>query len=233
MKKYFILFLLSLLCFSPFVAQAVCWKFWKRKPPEPPPATDILTELNEEGTEVESTITAYPFKWVHYNEIPLISEYLRGEDIFAEGNRLLSSGLRVGASSYWSQYVPRKTRDNKKHPSGGGKFIISCAIIVENSGRYPTWYHRIHWNSGARDKKLNKETIKQIFTELYGGPPETVIPALQERMNKSSGKEQLDDEVYGFITPFIYDDEGIKQVKQTVRKIIQERGSQTVSETQN
>ena len=226
MKKYFILFLLSLLCFSPFIAHAGCWKFWKRKPPEPP-STDILTELNEESTKVESTITAYPSRFRYYNEIPLMSEYL--ENDLAEEEQLSSHHLGVGASYYWSQYVPRTTRDNKKHPSGDGKFIIGCVIKVKNRGRYTAWYHRIHWNSGARDKKLDAETIKQIFTELYEGPPETVIPELQDRMNKLSG-DALSKELNEFVIPFI-DNEGIERVKQTVKKIVQERGSPVASET--
>ena len=92
------------------------------------------------------------------------------------------------------------------------------------------FHHRTHWESRARDKKLDQETIKQIFRELYGEVPEEAVTKFQEE-HIAGTEEAIEEAKRNFVYPFVFDAETRKQVKQIVRRVVQERGSQVVSET--
>ena len=209
---------------------AVRWKFWQNPPPPP---TDILTELSQKSTQVESSINVYSKMgmndFVSSNEI----EYLYGhvhnipeiKDLRADPS---------ASSTYWSRYVPRRVRHGEDRSlQYKGQFIIGFGKLFyapeERSMKTRTsyWYHRIHWDSGARDMpQLDQKTIRQIFTEIYGGEPEKIVTEFQRQYVKENHSKITESEKR-YIFPLI-SLEGREQIKQTVLRILQERDNHSL-----
>ena len=210
------------------------WNFW-RKPP--PPSTNILTELSQKSTQVQSSINVYSQEgMVDYGESERI-DYLYG-NIY---DTLEIKDLEKGSSSsvYWSRYVPRRVRrDEDRSLQYEGQFIIGFGKIFrapeEQSikGRFSYWYHRIHWDSGAREMpQLDQKTIRQIFTEIYGGEPEKIATEFQRQYAKErSSRGRIDLAVRYIFSPFLSSDRK-EQIKQIVLRILQERDSKMTSAT--
>lgn len=208
------------------------WNFWRRPPP---PSTNILTELSQKNIQVQSSINVYSKEgMVDFGENERIN-YLY-ENIY---NAPEIKDLETGSSSsvYWGRYVPRRVRqDEDRSLQYKGQFIIGFGKIFrapeEQSikGRFSYWYHRIHWDSGAREMpQLDQETIRHIFTEIYGGEPEKIVTEFQ-RQYANSFREKIELEIRYISSPFI-SREREEQIKQTVLKILQERDSKMTSAT--
>ena len=206
------------------------WNFW-RKPPLPPP-TDILTELNQKSTEVESLINAYNHQmqdFVYNTEIDDLYEHIYNiPEIKHIG--------KIGTTYYWGRYVPRKIKKGED-PSlryTRGQFIIGFGMAVQGrpgSDRAGHWVHRIHWESGARNMpELDGETVKQIFTEVYGGDPKKIITEFQSQYITETPYDGITESVKKFIIPFIFNDTKKEEVKQAILKVLQERVPQIISE---
>lgn len=204
--------------------------FWKKPPP-----TNVLTELSQDSTEVTSYIRSYNERFGFDDHNQSLGKFF----IKAINNNPGIANLQsVGDYHYWGRYVP--TREvipgADRSLKYRGKFIIGFGIVMkisENDTRAGYWAHHIHWDSGARDMpNLDEETVKQIFTEIYGGRDP------QQLMTEMQPQYYLEDPISGDITqrlisPFIYDDKKKAEVKQIILRVLQERGFQTASGVQN
>lgn len=219
------------------------WNFWKKPPP---PSTHILTELNQESTQIESSIDIYSKNGM--------TDYASGQSAESlerlYGNRLdiseikaLEAGDSPVSSIYWSKYEPRIVKPGEdpslqyrgRFTIGFGKQFVSPE--ERNMASRPGyWYHHIHWDSGARDMpQLDQETIKQIFKEIYEGEPEKIVTTFQrqyvkEERDSSSSRTTKAEKEYLF--PLV-DRNRIEQIKQIVLRILKERGYQVDSGIQN
>lgn len=202
------------------------WKFWKKTPP-PPPSTNVLTELSQESTKTESSLSVYHHgmrDFVYDGDIDRVYESVfRTPEI--EGMLDKHDGI------FWGRYVPRKP-DRGEKPSDvvdkKGKFIIGFGIPVKGqlrSDRAGHWIHRIHWDSGARDTpELDPETVRRIFERLYGGNLRKVITQTQAQYLQEN--PDTGEVVKKVIVPFIFDDAKKAEVKKIVLEVLRERDSQ-------
>ena len=193
------------------------WKFWEKPLP---PSTSILRELSQRDVEVRSSISAYNAHMIDYHEVSI--EWYQNVYSSVQGLQDLRG---IGSSYYWGGYVQKRPgRYEKPSEVMEGKFIIGFGMLVKgqtHSDRAGHFYHRIHWDSGARGKALDSETVKQIFTEIYGGKPEEVITDFQMQFINRETHEEVRD---GFIYPFLRKGKREEEVKQTVLRVLQERG---------
>lgn len=229
MKKYLNLFILKLLFIFPLFVQAgflSCFNFWK-KMPSPRPSTDILAELSENNTKVSSSFLARNIGYVRYGQLTsLESDYNLDEDIRMN----FRSHMRgIGDFHYWARYVPEIKKPGAKHPPDSGQFIIGFVILVRDPllNRADIFHHYIHWKSRARNKQLSLETIVRIFTELYGGAPETVIKEFQDEFVQQGNPPE--ETWHTFVRDFIYDKKKIREVKETARRIVLEQAIENLS----
>ena len=79
-------------------------------------------------------------------------------------------------------------------------------------------------DSGARDKKLNRETIRKIFTEIYQEFPEIIATEFQSEFIKGGNVSRK--EVDRLIVPFLNEGEKAGQIKQIILRVLQRRGNQ-------
>lgn len=203
------------------------WDFWKK-----PLSTNVLTELSQDSTEVTSYIRSY-------NEYFGFDDHNQNLGIFIkaiDSNSGIASLQSVGDYHYWGKYVPTREvlPDADRSLKYRGKFIIGFGVVMKNSEddtRAGYWAHHIHWDSGARDMpNLNEETVKKIFTEIYGGQdPQQLITEMQPQYYQEDPISG--DIAQKFIAPFIYDNKKKTEVKQIILRVLRGRGFQTASET--
>ena len=200
------------------------------------PSTDILEELNEEGTEVHSLITVYRTGLKSYSTLTRqsLEEWVNFVDQNAFFDRMKKYVEQIGDSHYWAGYVPKKKNLGEKHLPEG-QFVIRLSMRVKSGWakrELPAFFeHNIHWESRARDQQLDRETIQLIFRELYKLHGETPEEAVMKFQEKHISIVNTDKPLAEFVYPFLFDDEKIKQVKEVVRKVVGDRGSHVVSET--
>ena len=188
----------------------------------PPPPTSLLKELQMDSTRVRFSFSTYHFVKLEYGDSRFLQKEYLYENFLEETNHLMRD---IGDSYYWSRYVPKKRREmGDEYLDYDGQFVIGFAIRLKSShsDRFGYFYHRIHWDSGARDKKLDRGTIKEIFTKIYGGSPEAIAAEFQSKYVEGGDVSRA--EVDRFIAPFLWDDVKAEQVKRVILRILRRRG---------
>ena len=188
----------------------------------PPPPTSLLKELQMRDTQVRFSFSTYHSVKLEYGDSRLLQREYLYEDFLEEKSHTMRD---IGDSYYWSRYVPEKKRGmGDEYLDYNGQFVIGFAIRLQSShpDRFGYFYHRIHWDSGARDKKLDQGTIKEIFTKIYGGSPEAITMEFQSKYVEGGDVSRA--EVDKLITPFLRDDVKAEQVKGIILRILQRRG---------
>ena len=71
-------------------------------------------------------------------------------------------------------------------------------------------------------KKLSPETVREIFTKIYGDSPEKIAKEFQSRYIK--GDDVARAEVDKLIAPFLQDDVKAEQVKGIILRTLQRGG---------
>ena len=187
-----------------------------------PPPTNLLEELSVRATQVYSSFLTYHFVRLEYGDSRVLQNEYIYKDFFEEANH---SMLNIGDSYYWSRYVPKKNKRSGRHIVYSGQFILGFAIKLQSAHPSITsgyFYHRIHWESGARDKQIDQETIKEIFTNIYNGSPEKAVKEFQAEFIK--GGDIARKEVDRFIVPFLYSSTKAKKVKEIILTVLQKKG---------
>ena len=182
-----------------------------------PPSTNLIEELSDPNTKIESAILAYKRQMRDFNDNRLDSLYQTKRTTTEE-----FSMKKIGDSGYWSEFAPKKPggyEDDKE------VFIITFWMYVKDgrkgSKRPGHWRHRIYWSSNTRDKKLDPETIKKIFTKIYEGKPEEVVTKFQENyIGEESISLKAEEKL---IFPLVDSlDNGALQKQEQVKQIIRE-----------
>ena len=196
----------------------------KNTPQFLPPSTSILVELRQKSTQIYSSFSTYHTIKLEYGDSRFLQREYIYEDFFEEANHAMTN---VGDSYYWSRYIPRRIKKGEEHlfSYNSGQFIIGFAIRLVSShlDRSGYFYHRIHWDSDARNEKLNRETIRKIFTGIYQKFPEIIATEFQSEFIK--GGNVSSKEVDRLIVPFLNEGEKAGQIKQIVLKVLQRRGN--------
>lgn len=193
----------------------------KNTPRSPLPSTSILVELKEEYTQVYSSFSTYHVMKLEYGESRFLKKEYVYEDFFEEANHSMQN---IGDSYYWSRYVPKRAGEDEIDLSHSGQFVIGFAIRLASA--YPDrpgyFYHRIHWDSNARNEPLREERVKEIFTKIYGASPEIIATEFQSEFIKGGNASR--EEVDKLIVPFLNEGEKAGQIKQIILRVLQRRG---------
>ena len=130
--------------------EAIGLKFWRDTPPLPVPSTSLLKELDSRDTQVRFSFSTYHSIRLEYGDSRFLQREYLYEDFFEEANHSMRN---IGDSYYWSRYVPRRKRPSERYLDYSGQFVIGFAIKLESPkpDRSGYFYHRIHWDSYAKD----------------------------------------------------------------------------------
>lgn len=187
----------------------------------PSPSTSLLKELQMESTRIRFSFSTYHSVKLEYGDSRFLQKEYLYEDFLEETNHSMRN---IGDSYYWSRYVPRRKRPTERYIDYTGQFVIGFAIKLQSShpDRSGYFYHRIHWDSGAKDKKLDPETVRAIFTKIYGASPEAIATEFQSKYIEGGDVSRA--EVDKLIAPFLQDDVKAEQVKRVILRMLQRRG---------
>lgn len=191
----------------------------------PPPPTSLLNDFNTQSTQgkqVRFSFSTYHFTKLEYGDGRFLREEYLYEDFFEEKNHSMRN---IGDSYYWSRYLPKKKKIVPDHLGHMGQFVIGFAVKLE--GSYPDrpgyFYHRIHWDSNARDKKMNPEAVREIFEKIYNDSPEKIATEFQIKFIE--GGDMARAEVDRLIVPFLQDKAKAEHAKRVILRVLQRRGS--------
>ena len=224
-------------------AQAsICSKIWgifKKKP-----VPSLTEELNNKNIEVESTISAYPGEYKHYeSENTLRVLYETNQTAMETINQGIDKTIdqsvndkKVGKYGfYYAKHVPANPdRYNKNSSYSDGKFIIGFMMLTERPGSRPGRWESPYllgftgtWQRNRTAKSYNKYLQKYMevnLRQLYQMFRSNLIKMYWNRGREGEeGKRGTNKTEMEFIYPFLQNEERKAQVRQIVLKVLNER----------
>ena len=135
---------------------------------EPPPT--ILDELNDPNLKIQVHLMARPnIGYRHYGDQPRMDSNVFNKNLI---------------NSIGFLYIYQSAKNKKE--KGRFYLVFTTRVQIKDpprgiDGRIHLFRQIIFWESDAKNAHLDKDTIKQIFEQLYEGNPEKVA---QEVYNK-------------------------------------------------